>query len=133
MSTFDILYLSAALLALLYLGLTVQVIRMRLKHQVSLGEHKQGTVVGELQRAIRAHANFMEYVPLSLVLLFLLTQAAASAFMITLLCLFLVVGRGLHAAGILNPKFFRLRQAGLLLNLIVMAVSAFMLIGIAVL
>ena len=132
MSPFDFLSLSAALLALLYLGLTAGVIRLRIKHQVSLGEIKQGAVVGELQRAIRAHANFMEYVPLSLLLLFLLTQAAASSLVIALLCLSLVVGRGLHATGILNPKFFRLRQIGLLLNLIVMAVSAVLLIASAV-
>ena len=57
--------LYAALLALWFVVLSLHVIRCRREARVSLGDGGNG----RLQRAIRAQANFAEYVPLALVLL----------------------------------------------------------------
>ena len=57
----------AALLAFYYIYLSFNVIKVRRKEQISLGDN--GNV--KLQRAVRAHANFMEYVPFTIILLFL--------------------------------------------------------------
>ena len=55
----------AAIFALIYIGLTIRVIMLRNTKHVSLGNG--GDPV--LERAIRIHANFIEYVPLALILL----------------------------------------------------------------
>ena len=57
--------LYAALLALLFVVLSGRVIKQRLKHQVGLGDGGQPALV----RAIRVHGNFIENVPLALLLL----------------------------------------------------------------
>ena len=56
----------AALLAFFYIYLSFNVIKVRRAEQISLGDNGNAT----LQRAVRAHANFMEYVPFALILLF---------------------------------------------------------------
>ncbi|HMW46880.1 MAG TPA: MAPEG family protein, partial [Cellvibrionaceae bacterium] len=57
----------AGVLALLYMVLTFRTIYLRGKFKAALGDGKQEL----LQRAIRVHGNFNEYVPLGLVLLLL--------------------------------------------------------------
>jgi uncharacterized membrane protein YecN with MAPEG domain len=59
--------LFAALLALLYLYLTLRVIRQRHVFKIAYGE----SVHEPLQNAVRAHANFQQYAPLFLILLYL--------------------------------------------------------------
>ena len=63
MLTITALY--AGLLALLFLALSINVIRYRRGEQVSLGDGGKR----KLARGIRAHGNFAEYVPLVLVLM----------------------------------------------------------------
>ena len=55
----------ASLLAFIYIKLSTNVIKLRRLHKVSLGhkDHK------DLEQAIRAQANFIEYVPFGLILL----------------------------------------------------------------
>jgi hypothetical protein len=67
--------LYAGILALLYLVLTFRTIVLRGRLRVTLGDGGSEA----LQRAIRAHANFGEYVPLALVLQLLLASTGASA------------------------------------------------------
>ena len=55
----------AALLALLFLALSVRTLRLRRSLKISVG-HAGNT---QMLRAMRAHANFAEYVPLGLLLL----------------------------------------------------------------
>jgi len=83
----------AGLLVLLYLALSLQVIRLRRTLQVGLGSG--GNEV--LDRAVRAHANFAEYVPLGLLLLALIEiGTAAPGWLVHLLGLTLLVGRLMH-------------------------------------
>lgn len=85
--------LYAAVLALVFVALSMRVIERRRAARVSLGDGGDA----ELQRAIRAHANFAEYVPLALILLVLLESSRFSLYLVHALGVALLVGRLLHA------------------------------------
>ena len=53
-----------------------------------------------MQQRIRVHANFVEYVPLALLLLLVLELNSASALVLNVLGGSLVAGRVLHAYGL---------------------------------
>lgn len=83
----------AGLLTLIYLALSLQVVRLRRSLQVGLGTGGHE----ELDRATRAHANFGEYVPLALLLLALIEAGtAAPAWLVHTLGLILLIGRVMH-------------------------------------
>jgi uncharacterized membrane protein YecN with MAPEG domain len=86
----------AGILGLLLLGLSARVIRYRLRHRVGLGDGGQP----DLRQAIRMHGNFIEYVPLALILILSLELMAAPAGLIHGLGAALVVARASHALGI---------------------------------
>ncbi|HEY6530313.1 MAG TPA: MAPEG family protein [Cellvibrionaceae bacterium] len=111
----------AGCLALLYLVLTLRTIVLRGKLKVALGDGKQEP----LQRAIRVHANFNEYVPIGLILLFLIASSGSPALLIHGLGIALLLGRLLHALGVSRtPEPFVLRQAGMVLTIGSILVSA---------
>ncbi|AUJ70023.1 MAPEG family protein [Pseudoalteromonas sp. NC201] len=60
--------LYAALLAIIYIKLSFNIISLRYRHKVSLGDGG----VDELQSAIRIHGNFIEYTPFVLLMMLLL-------------------------------------------------------------
>ncbi|MBM3492016.1 MAG: glutathione metabolism protein [Alphaproteobacteria bacterium] len=93
---FHITALYAAALTLLYLGLCTRIVRLRVKYKVSLGDGGQP----ELFRAIRAQANFVEYVPLALILIGLLEAAGMRGWLVHLFGMALFVGRAAHAFGL---------------------------------
>ena len=70
--------LYAALLALLFVGLSVRTLRMRRRLQIAIGDDQNPAML----RAMRAHANFAEYVPLCLVLLFFVETRSASSYFV---------------------------------------------------
>lgn len=72
---FAVTPLYAALLGLLLLGLSLVVVRLRRKHRVPTGDGGHA----DLARAIRVQANFVEYVPLTLLLLFMLEMSRQPA------------------------------------------------------
>ena len=88
--------LFAALHALMLMALTAQVSRWRGKTQVGLGAGESR----ELARWIRVHGNFIEYVPLTLLLLALLEIAGAGRQWIFTGGVLLLLGRVLHAWGL---------------------------------
>lgn len=100
MNALPITLATAGALGLLYLTLTVRVIRGRWKHRVSLGDGGNAA----MQRLIRAHANFGEYVPLLLILMALLEASGASRNVLAGAGIALVIGRIAHAIGIETPK-----------------------------
>ena len=57
--------LYASLLALVFLGLSFNIIRLRRLLRVGVGDGGEK----ELSKAIRIHGNFSEYMPLALILL----------------------------------------------------------------
>jgi uncharacterized protein len=111
----------AGCLALLYLVLTLRTIVLRGKLKVALGDGKQES----LRRAIRVHGNFNEYVPIGLILLFLVASSSSPALLIHGLGIALLFGRLLHASGVSRtPEPFVLRQAGMVLTIGSILVSA---------
>lgn len=86
---------SAVILTLLYIGLSLRVIMMRRAGGPSLGLGNDETFI----RAVRAHANLGEYMPLFLFLTFLLELQLGSVIPLFLLSLVFVGGRLSHAIG----------------------------------
>lgn len=93
----SITLLYGSLLALILLGLSIRIVLLRRRHRVGIG-------VGEvrpLERAVRVHGNFCEYVPIALILLLLLDLApAVSDWVVHVLGAMLVIGRIAHAIGL---------------------------------
>ena len=115
-----IVILYASLLSLLYLALTFRTILLRRKLRAALGDAGDKS----LQRAIRAHANFGEYVPLALVLLILVEGSGASWLMVHSLGAALLLGRLLHALGISRVREpLPLRMVGMVLTITCLLVS----------
>lgn len=84
--------LYAGALGLVFLILTVRVIQQRGSSGINLGDGGDTTLI----RRIRAHANFVEYVPISLVLLGLLETQGLGNLWLHLMGAGLLLGRLLH-------------------------------------
>lgn len=113
--------LYAALLALLFLALSLRVIGQRHRTHVALGT---GGDPG-LQRAVRVHANFAEYAPLVLVLLLVAELLAAPGWWLHAMGMALLAGRALHAFGVSRePEDIRIRTAGMSLTFAALASAA---------
>src|SRR6478609_4436831 len=84
-----------AVLALVYAALAIQVIRLRQSNKAAFND---GGNDG-LRSAIRAHGNFMEYVPIITLMVAFLEMSGASPLRIHLLMGALVLSRLLHPLG----------------------------------
>lgn len=118
---FAVTPLYGALCGLLLLVLALAVVRLRQKHRVQTGDGGHA----DLARAMRVQANFVEYVPLTLLLLFMLEMSRQPVWVLHLLGAALFVGRVLHAWGYLgSPGFTFGRTVGIVLTWIVLGVTA---------
>ncbi len=86
----------ASLLGLIFLGLSYRVVSIRRVVKIGIGTGGNEP----LRLAVRAHANFIEYVPIILILLFLLMRSAGDAMLAAALAVLLVIARLLHAFGL---------------------------------
>jgi len=86
----------AGLLGLLYLALCWQVVDHRRKGRVGLGTGGNP----DLERAVRVHGNFAEYVPLFLVLMLLAELGGATAWLLHALGVAFLMSRIAHAYGL---------------------------------
>ena len=102
---------------LLTLVLAILVVRQRAKHSVSLGDGGNADV----ERAIRAHGNNVEYVAIALPGLIALGLLGASLTLLHAAGLLVTVGRVAHAVGISNGISI-FRQLGTLATWISVAV-----------
>lgn len=103
----------AALLAVLFLILSVRTLSLRRKHRIGVGDG--GNLV--LKRAARAHANFSEYVPLAILLLAFCETWSAPGPLLHGTGASLLLGRVLHAYGISQPEEdLRFRVSGMALT-----------------
>lgn len=115
----------AGVLGLFYIFLSVRIIKMRHRMQVVLGDGNDPA----LSRAIRAHGNFAEYVPLGLVLAGLLELQGHSHLLLHLIGTLLLGGRFVHAFGLSQvEEKIRYRVVGMQLTFAAIAVASFMLI-----
>ena len=103
----------ATILGLLFIALSVRTIRMRRKHRVAVGDGNNS----ELRRAMRVHANFAEYVPLALLLIFFVELDGTPKWWVHALASALLCGRMVHAWGVSQPhENFRYRVSGMVLT-----------------
>lgn len=125
------------ILAAIFLYLSYNVISTRIHRKVTLGDNNDPV----LRRAIRAHANFAEYVPLAVIMILVISQITAPltfgsihpmSIMTHTLFLLLILGRLCHAYGILRQEVsskpsLRMRQAGTILTFGVIGLSGLVL------
>lgn len=113
--------LYAALLGLMFVVLSIKVIKQRRRYQVGIGSKGEAT----LERAIRVHANFAEYVPFALLLLFLAEYSGLATVYLHVLGATLVLGRFSHAFGVSQLKEpLQFRIFGMLLTFAVIILAA---------
>jgi uncharacterized membrane protein YecN with MAPEG domain len=119
--------LYASLLALLLVYLGVRTIRLRQALGVGLGDGGKPT----LTRAMRTHANFAEYVPTALLLIYLVEVTGGSPWWVHTLGILLVVARLVHAWGFGGePEKFNGRVAGAGMTLAVLVIAALRLLWV---
>ena len=116
----------ASLLTLLYVYLSIRIISIRRGKQISLGTGADK----QLERAIRVHSNFSEYVPLSLLLILMLELQSVNYLIVIFLGLLLLVGRCIHAYGVSQQQEdFRLRVYGMILTFMTLIFSSVINLG----
>ena len=96
-----VFFVCAGLLGLLAVSLTVSVGRVRTRKKINLGDGGDA----EMLAAIRAHGNFMEFVPLTLLMIYLPSDFSGY-WAVAGQSLALLIARVLHAGGMLGliPK-----------------------------
>lgn len=105
--------LYAAVLALFYVALSVRTTMLRAKLRIGVGDAGNAKML----RAMRVHANFAEYAPLALLLIYFAEMQGAASGFIHLVAVCLVAGRVLHAYGVSQvAEKLIFRQAGMLLT-----------------
>ena len=92
----------AALLTFIYIVMSFRIARLRIHHRLSIGVAEDDT----MQRAVRAQANFGEYVPLALLLLTMCCLLHAAPLFIDIQGIVLVLARLTHIYSItvFEPK-----------------------------
>jgi uncharacterized membrane protein YecN with MAPEG domain len=108
---------TAGFLGVLYVALSLRVTLLRWSAKVSIGEGttqavafgKEQEEISPLRAAIRAHANFAEYVPIALILLAWIEAAGASHTLCLILAAMLILARIAHPIGMARkaPNPFR--------------------------
>ena len=113
--------LYAGLLTVLFIGLSMNIIRLRLKNKIGIGDGGNEM----LAKAIRVHGNFSEYIPLALLLLGIYELNGASPLWLHVLGAILFIGRILHAVGLTKTiGASKQRQIGMISLFIVMLILA---------
>ena len=90
----------ASLAAFLMVWLSLKVIKIRRSNKISIGDGG----IDDLTIAIAAQSNAVEYIPISLLLLFALEYNQANMLAIHLLGAALIIGRIVHAKGLLSSN-----------------------------
>jgi uncharacterized membrane protein YecN with MAPEG domain len=108
-------------LTLIVLWLSLRVIRYRRAERIPLGSGGDA----RLERAIRAHANFAEFVPFAVLLLILAEWGGAWPWLLHALGALLVAARLSHGIGIVqDPEDYRFRVFGMMGTFSVMGIAA---------
>ncbi len=119
----------SGLLLLVLLTLSGLTVRRRRRHLVAFGDGGNE----ELTAASRAFGNAAEYIPAGLIALTLLALTGASPLMIHVIGGTLMVGRIVHAVGLIFQKGPSLgRVAGMILTYLALIVAAVSLIAYGV-
>ncbi|WP_440056152.1 MAPEG family protein [Pseudoalteromonas sp. T1lg65] len=108
----------AALLTLIYIKLSFDVIKLRKGNLIALGDGGNS----QLQAAIRAHGNFSEYTPITLILLFILEFQTINPIWLYVLGSTFIIARLAHYMAIKQANI-PMRQVGMALTYLVMLVA----------
>ena len=98
-------------LGVVFIGLAIQVARLRQRDRAAFGDNGSR----ELRSAIRAHANFVEYVPIITLMVAMLEMSGLPAMRVHVLMGALLVSRLLHPLGMYaapNTLQFRIGRVG---------------------
>ncbi len=90
----------ASILAVLMCSLALNVIKARRKNKIKYADGG----VEELQVARTAHSNAVDYIPITLILLFLLEYNEGNIWLVHVAGIALVAGRLIHCRGILSDN-----------------------------
>jgi len=113
--------LYAGLLTVLFIGLSINIIRLRYKYKTGIGDGGNEM----LAKAIRVHGNFSEYIPLALLLLGIYEINGASPLWLHILGAVLFIGRVLHAVGLnKSTGTTKQRQIGMISLFIILLILA---------
>jgi hypothetical protein len=102
----------AGIFALMMVPLSLQISMRRTKVKVAYGDADDR----DLRRKIRAHGNFIEYAPTALIVLALVELAGASSLFVWCLGGLFVLGRVLHAMGMLYTSTPKLQALAMIMN-----------------
>ncbi|MCA3338190.1 MAG: MAPEG family protein [Roseomonas sp.] len=98
-------------LTLIFLWLSFRVIRYRRAERIPLGSGGNAA----LERALRAHANFAEYVPFATLMLVLAEWGGTWPWLLHALGALLVAARLSHGMGLMqDPEDYRFRVFGMM-------------------
>ncbi|KZN39804.1 MAPEG family protein [Pseudoalteromonas luteoviolacea] len=103
--------LFAAICTLFYIKLSLDVIKLRRRYKVGIGDAGHSDLI----TAIRAHANFIEYTPLAVILIFILEYQNVSSVWLIIFASTFLIGRFLHALA-LNKSYIQTRVIGMLMT-----------------
>jgi len=119
--TLSITPVYAGLFTLFYIFLSLRVALLRRAAQVSLGDGGNQ----QLAHRTRVHGNYIEYVPLALILMALAEMQGQPAWTLHVIGAGLAAGRLLHAYGLSRvPQILPLRAIGMVLTLTALAIGA---------
>ena len=113
--------LYAALLAILFLILTVRIIIYRRGQQIGLGDGDDPI----MRQRIRAHGNFAEFAPFGLLLILIAEVQGTAGVWLHLCGLMLLAGRILHGVNFsFGLRKMPLRVGGMVLTMLSIALAA---------
>ena len=115
----------AAILVLMFVLLSIRVIQMRASAKIGIGTGNDPA----MERRIRVHGNFSEYVPLALLLLAFMEMQQQSRYLIHILCIVLIVARIVHAIGVTPvQENFPMRVGSVLTTFAVLVIASLALL-----
>ncbi|MBL1274383.1 MAG: putative membrane protein YecN with MAPEG domain [Marinobacter maritimus] len=116
----------AAVLGILLLVLSAHVVRFRIKYSKGMGV----TDNPDFEAAVRAHGNLVEYAPLCLIMLGIAELNGVASGLVYWTGMTLVVGRLLHAWGMINGHGgeHKARAIGIVLTWLAILAAAILLL-----
>jgi uncharacterized protein len=105
----------AVALAVVNLWLSIRTGQARQAAKVSIGDGDNPLLIARM----RAHANFIEYVPMALILMALIEAGGGDHQLLWIFGIALVIGRILHPFGMERPSPNPFRIGGILLTYVV--------------
>lgn len=125
MSTLAATAIYAGLNALILVWLSFEIIARRRARTISIGDGGDA----KLAKLMRGHANAVETIPIALLLMMLAEMMGAPGAALHTAGIALTAGRMMHALHFTGRAHFRLRQLGMLLSILVIALLALGLIA----